>query len=175
MNAKQKLFCDEYLIDLNPVQAALRAGYSKTTAAKASAWIDDDSNSQDKSIHKPELVKYIADRMASKQSALIASQDEVLEYLTRVMRRQENEHTVQVVGEYVPVTAQNKSGGEYTSIKRQERTKVVDIPTPVKDANKAAELLGKRYAIFTENVAVDLNQMPTIISKGDGSVEIGEP
>ncbi len=32
MNKRQKLFCDEYLIDLNATQAAIRAGYSKKTA-----------------------------------------------------------------------------------------------------------------------------------------------
>lgn len=32
MTAKQKRFCDEYLIDLNATQAAIRAGYSKKAA-----------------------------------------------------------------------------------------------------------------------------------------------
>lgn len=32
MTPKQKLFCDEYLVDLNATQAAIRAGYSKKTA-----------------------------------------------------------------------------------------------------------------------------------------------
>ena len=32
MTEKQKLFCEEYLIDLNATQAALRAGYSEKTA-----------------------------------------------------------------------------------------------------------------------------------------------
>lgn len=32
LTAKQKLFCHEYLIDLNATQAAMRAGYSKKTA-----------------------------------------------------------------------------------------------------------------------------------------------
>lgn len=32
MNAKQKRFCDEYLIDCNATQAAIRAGYSPKTA-----------------------------------------------------------------------------------------------------------------------------------------------
>jgi phage terminase small subunit len=33
LSLKQKRFCDEYLIDLNATQAAIRAGYSKKTAA----------------------------------------------------------------------------------------------------------------------------------------------
>ena len=32
LTAKQQRFCDEYLIDLNATQAAIRAGYSKKTA-----------------------------------------------------------------------------------------------------------------------------------------------
>lgn len=32
LTAKQKMFCQEYLIDLNATQAAIRAGYSKDTA-----------------------------------------------------------------------------------------------------------------------------------------------
>jgi phage terminase small subunit len=32
LTAKQKKFCDEYLIDLNATQAAIRAGYSEKTA-----------------------------------------------------------------------------------------------------------------------------------------------
>ncbi len=32
MTAKQKRFCEEYMIDLNATQAAKRAGYSKKTA-----------------------------------------------------------------------------------------------------------------------------------------------
>lgn len=32
LTAKQELFCQEYLIDLNATQAAIRAGYSKNTA-----------------------------------------------------------------------------------------------------------------------------------------------
>jgi phage terminase small subunit len=32
LTPKQQLFCDEYLIDLNATQAAIRAGYSAKTA-----------------------------------------------------------------------------------------------------------------------------------------------
>lgn len=32
MNPKQSVFCEEYLVDLNAAQAAIRAGYSKKTA-----------------------------------------------------------------------------------------------------------------------------------------------
>ena len=37
LTAKQKRFCDEYLIDLNATQAAIRAGYSEKTAYRTGA------------------------------------------------------------------------------------------------------------------------------------------
>lgn len=37
LTAKQQRFCDEYLIDLNATQAAIRAGYSPKTAEQAAS------------------------------------------------------------------------------------------------------------------------------------------
>ena len=76
LNDKQQRFCDEYLIDLNATQAAIRAGYSKKTAY-----------SQGQRLLKHDEAKtYIEARMAEKEKELIADQDEVLKYLTSVLR-----------------------------------------------------------------------------------------
>ena len=82
LTAKQQRFCDEYLIDLNATQAAIRAGYS----AKAARQIGTENMS------KPAIAEYIAKRMAEKEDALIAKQDEIMKYLTSVMRRELSEH-----------------------------------------------------------------------------------
>ena len=78
MTDKQKRFCDEYLIDMNGAQAAIRAGYSKKTAKQIAT----------ENLSKPYLREYIDKRMAEKEAALIADQDEVMKYLTAVMRRE---------------------------------------------------------------------------------------
>lgn len=50
MNSQQKQFCDEYLLDLNATQAAIRAGYSEKTArSQASVLLDNE-----------ELIEYIS-------------------------------------------------------------------------------------------------------------------
>ena len=49
MTAKQQRFCDEYLIDLNATQAAIRAGYSKKTARAIG----------NENLMKPDIKKYI--------------------------------------------------------------------------------------------------------------------
>ena len=77
MTEKQKLFCEEYLIDLNATQAALRAGYSEKTAYSIG----------NENLKKPEIQEYIQKRLKEKEDALIAKQDEVLKPLTAVMRR----------------------------------------------------------------------------------------
>lgn len=173
MNARQKRFCNEYLIDLNATQAALRAGYSQRTAAIASEWIDTDAKIRENSRFNPEMAKYIADRMAEIDDALIAKQKEILKYLTSVMRREQKDSAVVVIAtegsKYVP----DEKGVSRLQKYRKEEPKIVEIPTRVSDANKAAELLGRRYGMFTDNVVASV-EMPHIISNPDGSVMIDD-
>ncbi len=76
MNAKQKRFCDEYLVDCNATQAAIRAGYSPKTAYAAGS----------NNLKKPKLREYIDQQLELLHNANIADSTEVLEYLTSVMR-----------------------------------------------------------------------------------------
>lgn len=137
MTAKQKLFCDEYLIDLNATQAAIRAGYSEKTAYAIGQ----------ENLKKPVISEYIEKRMAEKEKTLIADQDEVLKYLTAVLRGDSKAH----------VLARNDMGAE----------KVIEKPPDEKERLKAAELLGKRYSLFTDKVDVN-GAIPVVIAGDDG-------
>ena len=88
LTAKQKLFCDEYIISLNATQAAIKAGYSKKTARKIAA----------ENLTKPVIQSYISERMKQKESSLIATQDEVLQYLTSVLRGESQTTDTVLVG-----------------------------------------------------------------------------
>ena len=138
MTPKQKRFCDEYLIDLNATQAAIRAGYSERTAGAIGA----------ENLTKPVIKAYIEQRMAEKQSTLIADQDEVLRYLTEVLRGTSMSEIVVV-----------ENIGDFTSEARTMK-KAPDE----KERLKAAELLGKRYGTFVEKVeqAVDMELNVTV-------------
>ena len=57
MTEKQKRFCDEYLIDLNATQAAIRAGYSKKTANRIGT----------ENLSKLVIKAYIEERMKEKE------------------------------------------------------------------------------------------------------------
>jgi phage terminase small subunit len=135
MTDKQKRFCDEYLIDLNATQAAIRAGYSKKTANRIAT----------ENLSKPVIKEYISQRMAEKESKLIADQDEVLKYLTSVLRGESQSEVVVVEGI-----------GMGTS-----EARTMQKAPDEKERLKAAELLGKRYGLYTEkveqNVDMELN------------------
>ena len=122
MTEKQKHFCIEYLIDLNATQAAIRAGYSKKTAKVIGQ----------ENLTKPDIKKYIEQQLKQIKNEKIADVQEVLEYLTAVMRGEQKEQVALLTGEGVQ--------------------DLVQKDVSAKDRLKAAELIGKRYALFTEKV-----------------------
>mgnify|MGYP001173695282 FL=1 len=147
LTAKQRRFIDEYLIDLNATQAAIRAGYSKKTAYSIG----------EQNLKKLEVQKQIQERMAAKEDALIAKQDEVLRYLTAVLRGESESSEIVVEGV-----------GDGTSKARE----VIKRPSE-KDKLKAAELLGKRYSLFTDKLEVQSSSSVQIVDDiplpaGDG-------
>lgn len=127
LTLKQQKFADEYIISGNATEAAIKAGYSKKYA----------NTNASKLLHNTTTKAYIDERLAQLQSSKIASQEEVLEYLTRVLRGEETEQVLKGEGK-----------GEQ-SIDNMEVT--------AKDRIKAAELLGKRYGTWTDKVDMNTN------------------
>lgn len=126
MNERQRRFADEYIISGNAMESATKAGYSENYAKAQSH----------KLLENVGIKTYISERLAELQSKKVADQQEVLEYLTSVMRGEETEQTIIGVGEL---------GQELT-----------DIEVSAKDRIKAAELLGKRYRLWTDKQEVEV-------------------
>ena len=146
LTQKQKRFCDEYLIDLNATQAAIRAGYSEKNAR----------NIASENLAKPNISQYIKKRLAEKEAALVADQNEVLRYLTSVMRGETQSEIVVVEGT-----------GDGCSEARQMQ-KAPDE----KERLRAAELLGKAHCIFTEKVEQQVDmELNITVDYGDRNEE----
>lgn len=145
LTPKQQLFCDEYLTDLNATQAAIRAGYSKKTARSIAT----------ENLAKPAIRAYIDQRMAEKKDALVAKQDEIMEYLTSVMRREHTENVVVTLSEKKTYYAPDENGTIRKHTDEKQTAQAVEIPAQLKDANKAAELLGRAYGMFSDNLSVE--------------------
>lgn len=142
LTAKQQRFCDEYLVDLNATQAAIRSGYSKKTAKQIG----------EQNLSKLDLQEYIQKRMSEKEDELIAKQDEVMRYLTKVMRREEQEYTVITLTEEESKYIPDENGTMRKQTTKKEVPEIIGIPSKLSDANKAAELLGKRYVMWTDKL-----------------------
>lgn len=125
LTAKQKRFCEEYVIDCNATQAAIRAGYSERTAYSIG----------EQNLKKLEVKNYIEELAEKIKNENIADAREVMEHLTSVMRGEQKEKTLIWVGDGMQ--------------------RVTDIDVSAKERLKAAELLGKRYGLFTDKVEVD--------------------
>lgn len=134
LTEKQKRFGDYYIESGNATEAAIRAGYSEKTARFIGA----------ENLTKPNIIAYVDKVLGAKDKERIASQDEVLEFLTSVMRGEVIEKIPVLIGGGMQELMENKPA--------------------VQVRKSAAELLGKRYRLFTENVNVTGNMGVTIVN-----------
>ena len=128
MTEKQKIFADEYIICLNATKAYKKAypNVKKDEVARANG---------SRLLTNANVKAYIDEQLEKLQSERVADQQEVLEYLTAVMRGKKTEPLLVLDGE--------------------GKQKVVDAIPPVQARTKAAELLGKRYRLFTDKVELE--------------------
>lgn len=141
LTLKQQRFADEYIISGNATQAAILAGYSKKTARSIGQ----------ENLTKPDIKKYIDERLDELESSKIAKQEEILKYLTSLMRGEETEQTLRGLGE-----------GEQV---------IDDIEVSAKDRIKAAELLGKRYGIWTDKIEQTNRNIEIVVGDWDAEDE----
>lgn len=132
MTEKQKRFADEYLIDLNGTRA-YKVAYPSVKKDQVAA------TNAGRLLRNAEVKTYIDEQLEKIHNEKTADAQEVLEYLTAVMRNERTEEVVVVEG----------TGDGCSEARTMEKD------TSIKDRVKAAELLGKRYSLFTDKV--DLN------------------
>ncbi|MCS4487203.1 terminase small subunit [Staphylococcus americanisciuri] len=125
LSLKQQKFADEYIRTGNIYQSAINAGYSHNYANKNGS----------KMLGKVGIKSYIDARLEEIKKDSIADQDEILQYLTSVFRGETKEQTLIGVGD----------GAQ----------EIESIDVSAKDRIKAAELLGKRYMMWTDKQQVE--------------------
>ena len=133
MTEKQKLFCDEYLKDLNGTRA-YRAIYKNIKTDNAAGV------RANKLLKKKDIAEYINNENT-------ADIQEVMEYLTSVMR--------------------GKSLSSVLSLAGDGYQEVIEKEPDEKEKLKAAELLGKRFGMFKDNVDITSNGKTVIVDDID--------
>lgn len=138
MTDNQRKFCDEYIIDCNATRAYLVAyphvknEHSARTLAS-------------RLLTKVDIKTYIDEQLEKISNDKIADAKEVMEYLTSVLRGESLSEIVVVEGD----------GDGCSSARRMDKA------PDERERLKAAELLGKRYGLFKDNVALEVE--PVVI------------
>ena len=156
MTDKQKRFCEEYLIDHNAKQAAIRAGYSPTSAGETGCEILKNSNAR----------AYIDKKLAEQSARTGISADRVIRELAKVAFVKATDVIDTETGNVrdnatdedraciAAVKVKRVNGADFDSTEREIR---------LCDKVKALELLGKHFGIFEDNINVDVNGAVKII------------
>ena len=149
LTEKQKIFADEYLLDLNATRAyklAYPSCKKDATAAAAGARL----------LRNVKVSAYIDEQLEKLHSERVADAQEVMEHLSAVLRGEIDEDVVVIEGV-----------GDGCSEARIVRKQVSG-----RDRLKAAELLGKRYGLYTEKVEQQVDmELNITIDYGDAEDE----
>jgi phage terminase small subunit len=139
LTEKQRRFADYYIETGNATEAYLKAGYNvkSSDVAKVNA---------SRLLTNANVKAYIDERIKQKDNQRIASQDEVLQFLTGVLRGEERET--------IPIFA-------------KDHFEMVENTPSIKDRTKAAELLGKRYTLWTDKTQLEGSIGVTIVDDID--------
>lgn len=137
LTLKQQRFADEYIKTGNAYQSAVKAGYSENYA----------KGNVVKLLENVSVKTYIDERMEEIKKEAIADQDEILQYLTSVMRGQVTDEELIAV----PI------GDFMTEVQNHDKRSDTNART------KAAELLGKRYRMWTEKIEAEVTT-PTFVN-----------
>lgn len=141
LTAKQRRFCEEYIIDCNATQAAIRAGYKEKYA----------HTNANKLLQNTTLKQYIDELLEKIRNNNIADATEVMEYLTSVVRGKSSSEIVVVEG----------TGDGCSDARRMNKA------PDEKERLKAAELLGKRYGLFKESVNLEVDGNAKVVITDD--------
>lgn len=129
LNLKQQAFVDEYIKTGTAYQSAIRAGYSEKYA----------KSSSHKLLENVGIKAEIDKRMEKLKKDSIADQDEILQYLTSVLRGEVTDQ------ELIPIGI-GRGEMEVESLEKRSDTNA---------RTKAAELLGKRYMMWTDKQQIE--------------------
>lgn len=113
LNEKQKQFCNEYLIDFNGTQAAIRAGYSAKTAKSIA----------NENLTKPDIQAYLKELIENRNERTKITQDEVIRDIIEVKNRCMQKAPVIFMGKQV----QDENGNNLWKFDSQGATKALDM------------------------------------------------
>lgn len=162
LTAKQAKFAQEYLVDLNATQAAIRAGYSPKNASRIASQLLDKTHvaaALQKAMQKREKRTEITQDRVLGQLAKIAFADmkDFADWNPDGVRLRPSEDVDGTLVAEVSETTSEFAGGSSTTVKIKRH-----------DQMKALELLGRHLGMFNDKLRVDLQAQVTFVEDLDG-------
>lgn len=146
MTEKQKIFADEYLIDLNATRA-YRVAYPSVRKEKTAA------QAGSRMLRNVKVQKYIADRMQERQKRTEITQDRVLEELAAIAFARATDYA-EVKGERVRIKDTDSLTDQQLKAIAGIKEGKFGIELKLSDKEKALELLGRHLGMFKDKVEV---------------------
>ncbi len=146
MTEKQKIFADEYLIDLNATRA-YRVAYPSVKKEKTAA------QAGSRMLRNVKVQKYIADRMQERQKRTEITQDRVLEELAAIAFARATDYA-EVKDECVRIKDTDSLTDQQIKAIAGIKEGKFGIELKLNDKEKALELLGRHLGMFKDKVEV---------------------
>ena len=158
LTEKQKRFIDEYLIDLNATQAAIRAGYSVKTARDIGY----------ENLTKPNIQQAISEKMAERSKRTGVNQDRIVLELAKIAFVKMTDIVDDQCRIKSTVAEDDLACIESIKYKQSESDSGISVEREVKISPKlkALELLGKHLGMWNDKMDVNVN-IPVVISGSD--------
>jgi Phage terminase, small subunit len=160
LTKKQRLFVDEYLIDLNATQAAIRAGYSPTSARQIA----------DENMSKPDIKNAIDRAIAERSKRTGVNADRIIRELAKIAFVNPTD-VINMDEATILDAATRDDTAAISSVKVKriptEDGDIVEREVKVYDKTKALELLGKHIGMFTDKFKVE-GAIPIVIKDDMG-------
>lgn len=145
MTKKQKRFCEEYLIDLNATQAAIRAGYSPDTARAIGT----------ENLTKPEIQRAVARAMAERSRRTGVNAELVVLELAKIAFVNVG-NVIDATDATLKEDAAPEDLAAIQSIKVRDMGKMgIEREIRMADKLKALELLGRHLGMFNDKMRLD--------------------
>lgn len=155
MTEKQKMFADEYLVDLNATQAAIRAGYSPKSAKEQGA----------KLLTKTNIRAYVDGEIAKRSRRTGINQDRVVRELARLAFVNATD-VVDAASARLLEGASRDDTAAIASVKVKSGEDFTEREIKMADKLKALELLGRHLGMFQDKARITL-EVPVIFEGED--------
>ena len=143
MTDRDRKFADEYVIDFDAKHAAIRAGYSETTARNASAWINPENPA------KPKLRALIDRKLAELSRRTGVTAERVIQELAKIAFANADDIIDPSTGRFID-GVQRADMAAVAGYRRKSGDDFDEHEVKMYDKVRALELLGKRFGMFEE-------------------------